>query len=228
MAGLKAVVTKERATLAGDACLISASAFGAVIGPLALLTTEVGLEDSSGLATALAALNALTMPVTAIVGPLLAWRLRGLALTWPVAFGGALGGLASGALVLPVLALAGGVGWLVSLVTGSELAVSITMAALIGAAFITLVVWLLADAIHDLAPTRRVHPRLDVARIVAAVVFVIFTTGVTIWTINHPGDESGEALIFAIAVGIGGAAIAIGAQVAAALATRRPTGTAQG
>jgi len=42
MTSLKSVVTKERGTLAGDACLVTAAAFGLVMGALALTSMPEG------------------------------------------------------------------------------------------------------------------------------------------------------------------------------------------
>ena len=49
---------------------------------------------------------------------------------------------------------------------------------------------------------------------------VVFAIGVALWHARHPGDESGEAIIFAMASGGSGAMIATGAQVATGLAER--------
>ncbi|HZL80805.1 MAG TPA: hypothetical protein VFC06_02510 [Demequina sp.] len=89
-----------------------------------------------------------------------------------------------------------------------------------GEPFVALVGWLVADAVRDLAPSRRAHTRLDVVRVVSASTLVVFAIGVALWHARHPGDESGEAIIFAMASGVSGAMIATGAQVATGLAER--------
>ncbi|NMM33391.1 MAG: hypothetical protein HHJ13_05230, partial [Phycicoccus sp.] len=53
----------------------------------------------------------------------------------------------------------------------------------------------------DLSPSRREHPRLDVVRLISVAVLVVFAIGVWIWTARHPGDESGEAILFAMMAG---------------------------
>ena len=90
-----------------------------------------------------------------------------------------------------------------SSVSSSEFGGLIAVLVLVGAAFVALLVWLVADGVHDLPLSRRVHLRLDVVRFIAVAVLVIFAIGVALWTARHPGDESGEAIIFAVMAGVG-------------------------
>lgn len=63
--------------------------------------------------------------------------------------------------------------WLGSWLSSNELAGLIAIVVIVGTAFVALMVWLVADGVRDLAPSRRVHPRLDVVRFVSAAVFVV-------------------------------------------------------
>jgi len=93
------------------------------------------------------------------------------------------------------------------------------------AAFVALVVWLVADSWRDLRREPREHARLDVVRLVAVIAFVIFVIGVVLWVTSHPDDsESGDAAAFAIAAGIVGGLAVSGAEVATTLAARKPAG----
>jgi predicted phage tail protein len=74
----------------------------------------------------------------------------------------------------------------------------------------------------------RIHPRLDIVRVICSGVLVVFAIGVALWTAGHPGDESGEAIIFAMVFGMGAAMIVTGAEIATTLAAERkraPSGT---
>ena len=96
----------------------------------------------------------------------------------------------------------------------------IAMLVVVSAAFVALVLWLVADAIRDLAPDRRAHPQIDILRLVSTAILVPLCVGVAVWTANHPGDESGEALIFALVAGIGGALAVLGAEALTTLWSR--------
>jgi hypothetical protein len=94
------------------------------------------------------------------------------------------------------------------------------MLVVVSTTFVVLVIWLVAWAIQDLAHDRRVHVRIDVARLVSTAVLVVFSVGVALWIADHPGDESGEAMIFAMVAGLAGALAVFGAEVLTSLSSR--------
>ncbi|HEX5336522.1 MAG TPA: hypothetical protein VFW55_11610 [Propionicimonas sp.] len=224
MTSLKSVVTKERRALAGDACLVTAAAFSLVMGALALTFLPEGEppEDMTGVQL----LSALFSVAVMIVGPLVAWRLHGRRLTWIAVLGAVAGGFVMGNIagMLAMLMLAPVV-WLVSSVSGSEIAGLVAVIVVVGGAFVALLVWLVVDGVRDLSSSRREHPRLDVVRFISAAVLVVFAIGVALWTARHPGDETGEAILFAIMAGLGAAMIVTGAEAATGLAAQRRAGT---
>ena len=224
MTSLKSVVTKERGTLAGDACLVTAAAFGLVMGALALTSMPEG--DPPEDKTWVQLFSALFSLAVVIVGPLVAWRLHGRRLTWMAVLGAVVGGFVLGNVVgmLAMLVLVPLV-WLVTSVSGSEIAGLIVVVVLVGGAFVALLVWLVVDGVGDLSPSRREHPRLDVVRFISVAVLVVFAIAVGIWTARNPGGETGEAILFAMMAGVGAAMIVTGAEAATSLAAQRKSDT---
>jgi hypothetical protein len=222
MSFLKSVVTRERGVLAGDACLLTAAAFGLVMGVLALTFAREG--EPAG--TWVSLLSAVLSLVVVILGPLVAWRLHGRHLTGIAVLGAVIGGFVGSNVVgILVMLVFAPLGWLVSQVGGSELAGLILMVVVVGAAFAALMAWLVADGVRDLSLSRRAHLRLDVLRLISTAVMVVFAIGVWLWTSAHPGDESGEAIIFAMFAGMSAAIVVTGAEVGTSLAARRKNGT---
>ena len=64
----------------------------------------------------------------------------------------------------------------------------------------------------------------EIAGLVAVVV-VIGGVFVALWTARNPGDESGEAILFAMMAGVGAAMIVAGAEAATSLAAQRKSDT---
>lgn len=221
MESVKVLVTRERVALAGDALLITAAAFGVVTGATALVLAP-DLEPAAGMEWA-SVVSAVLSLATAVAGPIVAWLLHGRHLTWIAVLGGVLGGALAGVLVMAATVAAMLFGLMASLFTDSEFAGPLILLALLAAAFVALVGWLVLDAVRDLAPSRRAHPRIDVVRLVSAVVLVIFAVGVAVWTASHPGDESGEALIIAMVAGVFGLLAVAGADTLTMLMERRRT-----
>jgi drug/metabolite transporter (DMT)-like permease len=89
MRSLKSVVTKERGALAGDACLVTAAAFGLVTDALALTFMPEGEPPED--MTWVQLFSALFSLAVVIVGPLVAWRLHGRRLTWMAVLGAVMG-----------------------------------------------------------------------------------------------------------------------------------------
>ena len=112
-------------------------------------------------------------------------------------------------------------GCLVSPFTDSEFAGPIALLVVVSGAFVALVLWLVVGAIRDLGAGRRAHVRIDVLRLASAAILATFSVGVAVWIANNPGDESGEALIFAMVAGLGGALAVLGAEALTALSSER-------
>lgn len=216
MASLKGLVRSESALLAGDAALVTAALFGAGTGLVALTVVPTGAADQD-VGWGLQVLSFALMLGAVIGGPVIAWTLHGRRLTWPAAIGGILGGFLSSTVLGVAMMVVVGVGMAVSALTGSEVAGPITMLVVAGLVMVALAVWLVRDAVHDLTPARRAHPRLDVVRLVAVGVIAVVAVGSVAWTATHPDDESAELVVFALVAGLSGAVIALGAEAGVAL-----------
>jgi len=213
MTSLKSHVTKERIALAGDACLLTAAAFGLVVGALGVAFAPQA-EPAEAEAWVSLLSGVLSLAVM-ILGPLAAWRLHGRRLTWMAVLGAVLGGFVGSNIVgMLVMLIFAPLGWLVSQLGGSEFAGLIAMVVVVGGSFVALLLWLVTNGVRDLSPSRRVHPRLDIVRVVSAAALVVFALGVALWTANHPGGESGEAIIFAMLAGLVAVLAVAGAEVA--------------
>jgi len=219
MASIKAVVTRERALLAGDGVLLTAALYGVVLGGTALLMAP----DDANPAAWIQGLSLVLSLGAVIAGPIAAWVLHGRRVTWIAVLGAVIGGMLAGAVVQVVALLSWLFGLILTPLTNAEYAGPLALAAVLVAAFVALVVWLVADSWRDLRREPREHARLDVVRLVAAAVFVIFVIGVVLYVMSHPDDsESGDVAAFAIAAGVVGGLAVSGAEVATALAARKP------
>lgn len=76
-----------------------------------------------------------------------------------------------------------------------------------------------------LAPVVWLVTSVSGSEIAGLVVVVVFAIGVALWTARHPGDESGEAILFAMMAGLGAAMIVTGAEAATSLAAQRKSDT---
>lgn len=219
MASMTRIVTRERLAIFGDALLMTAAAFGVIIGLSGLLIAPTGTPEP-GTEWA-AALSSILSLVVVVVVPVLVWIMHGRRVTIHAVVGGVLGALSAGFVFFAIVALSALLGLLLSPVTDSEFAGPIAMLVVVSAAFVALVFWLVVDAIRDLAPNRRANLRIDLLRLVSVVVLVALSVGVALWTFDRPGDESGEALVFAMVAGLGGALAVAGAETLTSLAAAR-------
>jgi drug/metabolite transporter (DMT)-like permease len=218
MASIKAIVTRERALLAGDGVLLTATVFGLALGGAGLLAAPDGAEPAAWVQV----LSVVLSLGAVIAGPIAAWVLHGRRVTWIATLGAVIGGMLAGVVVQAVALLSWLLGLILSPLTNAEYAGPLAVAAVIVAAFVALVVWLVADSARDLRREPREHARLDVVRLVSVAAFGIFVIGVVLWMTSHPDDaESGEAAAFAIAAGVVGGLATSGAEVSTALAARK-------
>lgn len=218
MAAITTIITRERVALIGDALLMTAAAYSVIIGFSGLLVAPTGTPEP-GMEWATALSSILSMAVVVIV-PVLVWLMHGRRLSGMAVLGGLVGALSAGFVFMGIVALSAVLGLLVSPFTDSEFAGPIAMLVVVSAAFVVLVIWLVAWAIQDLAHDRRVHVRIDVARLVSTAILVAFSAGVALWIADNPGDESGEAMIFAMFAGLAGALAVFGAEVLTSLSSR--------
>jgi hypothetical protein len=215
MAAIRPFFTRERMGLVGDALLMTAAAYGVIMGLAALLVTPTGTpEPGREWATALASL--LLMGVV-VAMPVLVWLMHGRRLSGMAVLGGLVGAFATGFVFMGLAALSAVLAVIVSPFTDSDFGGPIAMLVLVSAAFVGLVLWLAAGAIRDLATGRRSHVGIDILRLISLAILVAFSVGVAMWTADHPGGESGEALVIAMLAGLGGALAVLGADAMTSL-----------
>ncbi|TLM76301.1 MAG: hypothetical protein FDZ70_06685 [Actinobacteria bacterium] len=164
--------------------------------------------------------GSLMMLAAGVAGVVAAWLLHGRRIDLPTAIGAACGA-AAGGLAIPLVASVSFVlGLPLRLVTDSEYAGPLALLVVISACVAALLAWLLTDAVRDLAPRRRAHFRLDVARIAAAAVFALLVVVSVYLVVAQPEPEQGEAPIWAMAGGLIAAGVVVGADVATTVAQR--------
>lgn len=181
----------DTAVLVGDACLFTGASFcvlAVVGGPLALL-----------------------------VGPALAWVLHGRRPDSHSIISGLIGLVVAIALVGGLLA---GVPALINAiappVAGAEdYSGALTLLLAVAALFGSLALVLDVGAIRDLMPARRMHARLDVARLVATAAIVAFGAIITVAQMMNPATQIGDAGVFALAAAaVGAVTMLVGNAVA--------------
>ena len=208
----------SRAVLASDAGLLTAAALGVVVALAVVLGTGSHASNVAGI---------IGVAAGVFGGPLLAWMLHGRRVDGTANLGAFAGYLAGGAVVFAVMMLADGVGALVMEIglsaTKGPGAVAVTIA--IALAFLAAVIWLDIDAARDLSAQRRRHVRLDIARLVATVVYAAFAAGVIVKVAagSEPdaGDNTANLLLVPGAVG---AVVVTVADAIARSTERRPHG----
>ena len=140
-----------------------------------------------------------------IAVPVLVWLMHGRRLSLSAVLGGAMGACSTGVVFIVVVAAASLVDLVITPLTGWEYTGPLAMLAVISIGALVLIVWLIIDAIRDLAATNRSHPLIDVLRLVSVV-----TLGDLHCWRDHvdsrpPGDETVEALVFALVAGLSAA-----------------------
>jgi hypothetical protein len=219
MASMRTIITRDRLDLVGDALLLTSAAFCLVTGLTGLLFAPTGVpEPGTEWATAIGSL--LSMAVVVVI-PVLVWLLHGRRLSGMAVLGGAVGAFSTGLVFMAVAMLSALLGLIVSPFTQSEFAGPVAMLVLASAGFVAVVLWLVVDAIRDLAPQRRRRPRIDALRLLSAVILVVFAAGMTVWVVNNPDPgETAEAPVFVMLAGLGGALAVAGAETLTGLASR--------
>lgn len=220
--GLRTIVTRERRQLVGDALVVTAAGFAVVIGVSTILVAPTG-EPRPGMEWATSIATLLTM-ATAVALPILVWLLHGRRLSWQAVLGGVVGAATAGPVFMAVAALSMVLGVLISPFSDSEFAGPLAMLVIVAIAFAAVALWRLVDAIRDLRSGTPEHRGLDLVRIASMVALVVVTAGTAWWVTEHPGDESGEALIYMMLFGLSGAMAVAGAEVLSSLAAAGPKG----
>ncbi len=213
---------RDHARLIGDGFLITAGTASVAMALLSALAAIPGFGDSIGGAIAG---NGILLLGGGVSGVVITWLLHGRRITGPTVVGG-LVGPAFGAMMIPLFAgLSFLIGVPLSLFTPSEYAGPLAMLGIVSVALVVLIGWLLGDAFRDMAPSKREHYRLDIARIAAAAAFALLGVVCVVLIVSDPGPEQGEAVIWAMAGGAIGAGAIAGADLANVLWARGKQGS---
>ncbi|MDO8914903.1 MAG: hypothetical protein Q7W16_02320 [Coriobacteriia bacterium] len=207
---------RDHALLIGDGWLLTAGTMSVAMALMFGFMAIPGVEKGPSLVSALVS-NALLL-AGGVGGVVLTWLLNGRRITVLTALGGFAGAGAGGVLVPIAAGLSFLLGFPMKLFTDWEFAGPVAMLALLSLGLIALTAWLLVDAIRDLAPSRRTHARLDVARIAAAVAFASVAAVCAYLIFAQPGPEQGEAVIWVMAGGAVGAGVIAGADLVTVIA----------
>jgi uncharacterized membrane protein len=213
---------RDHARLVGDGFLITAGTASVAMALLFAVMAIPGMQDSVGGAIVG---NGILLLGGGVGGVVATWLLHGRRINAPTVIGGVIGP-AFGAMTIPLfVGLSFLVGVPLKLVTPSEYAGPLAMLAIVAVALLALIGWLLADAFRDMAPSKRAHYRLDIARIAAAGAFVVLGVACVVLIFASPGPEQGEAVIWAMAGGAIGAGSIAGADLANVLWARQKQGS---
>jgi hypothetical protein len=201
----------SRWALAGDGGLFSTAVFAVVLGLVVLAGS--GSHVSNVVA-------GICMVAALALAPLLAWRLRARRADRSATGGALLGYIAGGAgafLLLLLVAVVGRAGMAVGLFatdTDAGAAVAPVFVVIVAALLALTCVWLGADAVRDLSPRRRVHVRLDVARLAALVPCAAYVVGVIVVVAPWSGSDAGmNAILLLASPGLVGAVVVTLADV---------------
>lgn len=216
MATVRTFKLGSRARLAGDGGLLTAAALGIVMALVSLVATG---SHASNVAVMIG------VAAVGLLAPLLAWRLHGRRLDGTATAGAAAGYLACALLVFALVMLmaileraAVAIG-LFATVDGAAATLWSIAAAVVLVAYLVAFAWLAADALRDISSRRRAHVPLDVARLVAMVVYACFCAGVIV--VGPTDTLRGDIAVFLLAPGATGAVVVIAAGVAARSSERR-------
>jgi hypothetical protein len=177
-----------------------------------------GVATLIGDAALFTALTVAIAPLTVVVGPAVAWLLHGRRIGRAAVIGWAIGVVVA---VVGVTSLYWALvltGAAIGLAGGSEFTGGIVLLVVATVVFFAVVIWLDADAIRDLAVARRLHARLDVARLVATAIAVLAAVAITLIQTYNPASGVGDAGPFALlAAAIGAVTVLVADLVAARL-----------
>ena len=160
-------------------------------------------------------------PLSLLVGPGAAWVLHDRRLDRTAVVGGLIGIVVGIVAVGACLVVAALVLDLIGPVGGSKSTVPTAALAVVATAFLVLLVALDVAAVRDLMPARRVHARLDAARLVSTAVIAVFVSVVSFLQVTRPSGGFGDAGVFALGAGAVGAVTMMVMSAVHARADRR-------
>lgn len=178
---------------------------------VASIASDLAMAGDAALFTAV---TIVAGPLSLLIGPTAAWLLHGRRLNRAAAISLAVGVVAGLVVVGGVLLVLVGIGWAIGPLGGSEFTYPIVLLAVASILFLAGLVALIVDAVRDLAPARRRHVRLDVARLVATAALAVGVAAMTVIQTRNPATEVGDAGVFALAAGsVAGVAMRVGGRV---------------
>jgi hypothetical protein len=210
---------RERLELAGDGALTTAATFAVLTAIVLLVAQGVGNRE---VPVALQILSAAAMLLGGVGGPVIAWLIHDRRISLPAVVGAILGAPAAGAVFFVFVALSTAIGWAISPLWDAEYAGPLAGAILVTVAFFVLVIWLVTDAVRDLAPSRRTHARLDTVRLIAAGLVAAFSAAVMVLAFAPGNAEIAEALAFMLLGAVSGGLAVTFADLATRLLVPKP------
>lgn len=197
MRSLRTRIPGARAVLAGDGGLLTAAALAVVLALALALGSGSHASNVAGISGMAAAI---------VLGPLAAWRLHKLRADGSATAGAVLGFIAGFVSVWVILPVA----WLLAYVVvalGAVVGVSVSSSAgasvvgvAIAALYLVAACWLDIAALRDLAPARRTHVVLDIARLVATVAYAAYVAGVILLVTPGSAADAGMSTVLLLAV----------------------------
>jgi drug/metabolite transporter (DMT)-like permease len=219
----------SRWALVADGCLMTAAAFSLLTLPglvfVALGWMRTGPDGPADtLSVVLSLIVSVLTLLTVVVGPASAWLLHRRRVTAMAVVGAILGAGAAMVVVLGVSTVAAMTGPKSDTFALADLAGVFTVVGALALAAAVAIVAVEVDAIRDLVASPRRHERLDIARIAAVAVILLFA-GVALWLgVVRPELGMGEAGIFALVAGIFGAIVVGVTELVTTLSGRRTGG----
>lgn len=119
-------------------------------------------------------------PLALILGPAAAWLLHGRHLDWKASVSGILGVVIGLVVVGGIFMILPRFGDTIGPIGGFEYAGALALLIFVSLIFITLMAALDYDGLRDLAAERRIHPRLDYARLVSTAIIILFAIIITV------------------------------------------------
>ena len=202
MTSARSLKVGPRAVLGGDGGLLTAAALGVVMELVSLIGTGSHVSNVAVM---------IGLAAVGFLAPLLAWWLHGRRIDGTATAVAVAGYLASAVLVFALVMIlamidkaAAAIGLFATVDDAAATLESIAAIAVF-VAYLAAVVWLAADGLRDLSSRRRTHVPLDIARLVATVVYVAFCVGVIVM---GPSDTlRGDIAVFLLAPGAMGAVV---------------------
>ena len=204
--------------LIGDGALITCG-LSAGLTALVLLLTEV-VWGVTGAPNWVQILSMIAVFGSAIGGPVLAWLASGRTITLPAVLGLLLGGVLSAVAfgVLAALVFASRFAFVWIKTEGPWSLVFVGALALIALAWVTF--HLLKDTRADRRLPQPTHPLLNVLRIVAAVIVVVYTSTIVVLSLNPQSGELIEAIAFMLMGAVNGACLVAGSAILSRVMTK--------